>query len=184
MAMKWLEEVTERIARKNQILFAKNSVYLQKLIRLIEEQNHRTMVLWALEFAEEIVDKLNMRYPDEARWNEALFQSRKWSQGLVKMPVAQKAILDVHAFAKEINSLEDIALCHAVGQACGTVHSNRHAIGLPIYDLTAIIRKYGVPDCKEPVEKRMEQYITRVQYWQENYLNYTGRWAAFMLKGE
>ena len=35
------------------------------------------------------------------------------------MRAAQRAILDVHAFAKEIKSLEDIALCHAIGQACG-----------------------------------------------------------------
>ena len=64
------------------------------------------------------------------------------------MPVAKKAILDCHAAAKELSSLADIAHYHAVGQACGTVLANGHAIGYPIYDLTSIVRKYGIENCK------------------------------------
>ena len=60
------------------------------------------------------------------------------------MRYAQRKILDCHAFAKEAGCKEDVALCHAVGQACSVVHTAGHAIGYPAYDLTAIIHRYGI----------------------------------------
>lgn len=70
---------------------------------------------------------------------------------------------------------------HAIGQACGVVHANGHAIGFPIYDLTAIIRNYGVPECKRVVEERKQQYIERIYYWREHYKDYPYEWADFMM---
>jgi hypothetical protein len=167
--MKWLNEVQNRVERKNQILFTKTSEFLADLGALIQEQNPQTMVLWAFEFADETVQKLFERYPNELRLESAVLTSKDWAAGKVKMPVAKRAILLAHAVAKDINSLEDIALCHAIGQACSVVHTNGHVIGFPIYDLTAIIRRYGVPECKRFVEERKQQYIERIYYWREHY---------------
>lgn len=178
--MDWLNEVQNRMSRKNQVLFAKSSAFLADLAALIQEQNHRAMVLWAFEFADETVLKLFERYPNEKRLESAVRISKDWAAGKVKMPVAKRAILQAHAAAKEIGSLEDIALCHAVGQACGVVHANGHAIGFPIYDLTAIIRRYGVPECQGVVEERKRQYIERIYYWREHYKDYPYEWADFM----
>ncbi|MDV0446061.1 hypothetical protein MmiAt1_16710 [Methanimicrococcus sp. At1] len=180
--MDWTDEVKDRISRKNQILFAKDSEFLQDLTQLIEKQTRRAVVLWALEFAGETVRELNARYPNEDRPVLSLMQTREWAAGRIKMPEAKQAILGTHAFAKEITSSEDIALCHAVGHACGTVHTKGHAIGYPIYELTAIIRRHGISDCREPVEKRMEQYIERMLYWEENEKTCERPWASFMLK--
>ena len=138
------------------------------------------MVLWAFEFADETVQKLTARYPGEKRFEEAVSVTKDWASGKVKMPLAKQAILQVHAVAKEINSLEDIALCHAIGQACGVVHTSGHSLGFPVYDLTAIIRRYGIDNCKEPVEKRKKQYIERILYWRENHSTYPCEWADFM----
>ncbi|QRN85693.1 hypothetical protein JR334_00120 [Clostridia bacterium] len=180
--MSWLNEVQTRIKRRNQILFAKNSEFLADLAGLIQEQNHRTMVLWAFEFADEAVQRLSERYPDEKRLETAVSISKDWSAGKVKMPIAQRAILQAHAVAKEIDSLEDRALCHAIGQACGVVHTKGHALGFPFYELTAIIRHYGVPECKKIVEERKQQYIDRVFYWKEHYKDYLYEWADFMIE--
>ena len=49
------------------------------------------------------------------------------------MPIARHAILQAHAVAKVMEFLEDIALCHAIGQACGATYT-KHAMGFPIYD--------------------------------------------------
>lgn len=179
--MNWLDEVKNRIKRKNQILFAQNSEFLSDLTALIHEQNHRMMVLWAFEFAEETVQKLHERYPNEKRLEAAVMFSKAWAASKVIMPVAQRAILQAHAVAKKIKSPEDIALCHAIGQACGVVHATGHAMGFPIYELTAIIRHYGVPECKEAVEERKEQYIERIYYWREHYKDYPYEWADFMM---
>ena len=179
--MNWLDEVQNGISRKNQVLFAKNSEFLSDLIALIQEQNHRTMVLWAFEFADETVQKLLDRYPNEKRLEFAVLTSKDWAVGKVKMPVAKRSILQAYTVAKEIDSLEDIALCHAIGQACGVVHANGHAIGFPIYDLTAIVRKYGVPECKRVVEERKQQYIERIYFWREHYKDDSHVWADFMM---
>ncbi len=179
--MNWLNEVQNKIKRKNMVLFAKNSEFLIELTSLIQEQNHRTMVLWAFEFADETVRKLLEHYPNEKRLKVAVLKSKDWAAGKIKMPMAKRAILQAHAVAKEINSLENIALCHAIGQACGVVHANGHAIGFAIYDLTAIIRHYGVPECKKFVEERMQEYIERIYYWRKHYKDYPCEWADFMM---
>ena len=178
--MNWIDEVQSRMKRKSQILFAKNSGFLADLAALIQEQNHRTMVLWAFEYADDTVRRLLERYPNEKRLESAVLTSKAWAAGEVKMPAAKRAILQAHAVAKEIVSLEDKALCHAVGQACGVVHTIGHAIGFPIYELTAIVRHYGVPECKEAVEERKQQYIEKIYYWRDHYMDYSGEWAGFM----
>ena len=97
------------------------------------------MALWAFDFAAETIEKLEKKYPEEIRPREALEAAQAWAAGNIKMRPAQRKILDCHAFAKEIHCKEDIAMCHAVGQACAVVHTAGHAIGFPIYDLTSII---------------------------------------------
>lgn len=180
--MDWIEEVSAKLKRKNQVLFAKDSEYIQDLIMLFANQNHRVMVLWAFDFAEESIAKLEEKYPEEKRPREALEAVRDWAAGNIKMRLAQRKILDCHAFAKEIDNKEDIAICHSIGQACAVVHTAGHAIGYPIYDLTAVIYKYGIENCREAVEQRKQEYIEKLLYWNEHLSDYQGPWADFMLK--
>lgn len=180
--MNWIEEVTIKIKKKNQVLFGKDSEYLEDLISLFQLQNHRVMALWAFDFAAESISVLEKKYPEETRPKEALKAAQDWSAGRIKMRFAQRKILDCHAFAKEIDCKEDIALCHAIGQACAVVHTAGHAIGYPIYDLTAIVYRLGIEHCVEAVEKRKQAYIDRLFYWNGHLNNYKGEWADFMLK--
>ena len=142
--MDWLDEARIKLKRKNQVLFAKDAKFLQDLTMLFWEQNHRIMVLWALDLAAGSVAQLEETYPDESRPREALEAARAWAEGKIKMRLAQRKILDCHALAKELGSREDIALCHAVGQACAVVHTAGHAIGYPMYDLSAIVCRLGI----------------------------------------
>ena len=180
--MDWLDEVRIKLKKRNQVLFAKDMEYLQNLTTLFREQSHRTMVLWALDLAAESVAKLEEKYPDENRPREALEAAWAWAAGKIKMRLAQRKILDCHAFAKESDSREDIALCHAVGQACAVVHTVGHAIGYPIYDLSAIIYRLGIDNCREAVERRKQEYIAKLFYWNDHVSDYDGPWADFMLK--
>lgn len=180
--MNWLDEVRAKLNRKNQILFAKDTEFLQDLIMLFRNENHRIMVLWALDLAGESVANLEEKYPGEKRPREAVEAAQDWAFGKIKMRLVQRKILDCHAFAKEIDCKEDIAVCHAIGQACAVVHTVGHAIGYPIYDLTSIIYKYGIESCFEAVEIRKQEYIDKLLYWHEHVCEYTGKWAGFMLK--
>ena len=179
--MNWIDEVKRKYLKHNQVLFSKDSEYLQDLSLLFSQLEHRAITLWAFEFAEETIEKLKMKYPNESRPQEALAAAQLWAAGKVKMRQAQRKILDCHAFAKEISSKEDIAMCHAVGQACATVHTAGHAIGYPIYDLTSIVFEYGIENCAEPVELRKKEYMERLYYWRDHMNDYQGEWAEFML---
>ena len=178
--MDWMAEVEMRLKRGNQLLFAKDSALLTDLNALIQEQNRRTLSLWAFELADATVQTLSERYPDETRLKTAVQLSREWAAGNVKMPVAKQSILQAHAVAKELDSLEDQALCHAIGQACSVVHTRGHALGFPIYELTALVRRHGIPACASIVEARMQHYMERMGYWREHTSEY--EWAAFMMK--
>lgn len=180
--MDWMDDVKARIKRKNQILFSQESPILRELAMLLETQNRRTVVLWALDLSGDCVRELLEKYPEDKRPWKAWEEAKLWAAGEIKMPVAKKAILACHSLAKEIAAPEDKALCHAVGQACSTVHTKRHAMGLPLYELTALVKKYGVENCREPIEKRCAQYIDKLVFWRDNQDKYRGKWAPFMMK--
>ena len=76
--MDWLDEVNIKQKKKNQILFTKDSTYLQDLVTLFQKQDHRVMILWAFDFAAESIAKLEAAYPEEKRPREALEAARAW----------------------------------------------------------------------------------------------------------
>lgn len=180
--MDWLDEVRIRLKKGNQVLFAKDTEFLQDLSMLFREQSHKTMVLWAIDVAAESVEKLEEKYPDEPRPREALEAAGAWAEGKIKMRLAQRKILDCHAFAKEIDGKEHIALCHAIGQACAVVHTAGHAMGYPMYELSAIVYRLGMDRCADAVEQRKQEYIDKLFYWSGHVCDYEGDWADFMRK--
>ena len=180
--MDWLDEVKARIKNKNQILFAKDSEYLQDLIIMFQNQDHKALILWSQDLAAESIMQLTEKYPEEKRPGEALKASKDWAAGKIKMRLAQRKILDCHAFAKEIASKEDIAICHAIGQACAVVHTAGHAVGYPIYDLTSIIYRFGIHNCVEAVERRKQEYLDKLFYWNARLAEHSEEWAGFLNK--
>lgn len=171
-------EVKEKRKRKNQILFDKKSLFLQDLIFLINKQNHKVLTLWALDLANDLVNYLEEKYPNEDRFRICLDKAKLWAQGDIKMKEAKEAILNCHKVAKELTNKEDIALCHAICQGCSVVHTSSHTIGLPIYELTAIVYKYGIDNCKDKLIDRKKEYIDKIYYYQEHYIDYK-KWAKF-----
>ena len=178
----WLAEVCAKAKRHNQILFSKDSLLLDNLRHLIGQANCRVLVLWALELAEETARELAEKYPEDHRPREAIAASRAWASGEIKMPIAKQAILNCHAMAKELADPADIARCHAVGQACSVVHTVGHALGYPMYALTAIVLEHGLDDCRESVEQRVLYCEQRLRYWMEYEKTCQQKWAGFLKK--
>ena len=79
--MDWMEEVRENLKKRRQILFSKDAACLQPLAAQLAQQPHTVLVLWALAWAEETVDTLEARYPQERRPREALEAARAWAAG-------------------------------------------------------------------------------------------------------
>ena len=178
----WLAEVKAKAKRKNQILFSKDSLLLTDLRQLIAQSNRRALILWALELAEETARELAVKYPEDHRPREAIAASRAWAAGEIKMSIAKRAILNCHAMAKELESPVDIARCHAVGQACSVVHTAGHALGYPLYELTAIVMDLGLDDCREPIEQRVMYYEQRLRCRMEYEKTCQLNWAGFLKK--
>jgi hypothetical protein len=174
-------DVEIKLKRKNTILFSRDSQCLQDLIKLIQLQNHRTIVMWALNCAKVPLEQFETEYPDEHRPRTCLELCEDWARSKVKMPIAKKAILDSHAVAKEINDSEYGALCHAIGHAGATVHVETHALGLSFYELTSIVLKYGKDDFPKPVTEKIDYYYDRLLYWEENTDKLGLNWADFLL---
>jgi hypothetical protein len=107
---------------------------------------------------------------------------KNWAQGDVLMPIAKKALLEVHQIAKEINDPVDIALYHAIGQGCAVVHVETHAIGIAVYELTALVRKYGIYNFAEGVQNKINQYIEDLYACEEEIESTEYKWANFLLK--
>lgn len=178
--MDWMEQVERRLKKRSQILFSRDSLCLQALLEQISLQSHRVLVEWAFICVERPLEILDRHLPGDRRPRTAVELCRQWAAGEVKMPVAKKALLAAHQAAKTAGP-EDAALCHAVGQACATVHVETHAIGLPIYELTALVRSIGLDACRAPVEQRVGEYTDCLRCCRELDRTNPKPWAAFLL---
>ena len=176
----WLAEVKAKAGRRNQILFGSESLLLIELRELIASADRRELILWALELAEETVCELESSYPGDCRPREAVEAARAWAAGELKMPLAKRAILDCHAMARELTDPADIARYHAVGQACSVVHTEGHAMGYLIYELTALARELGLENCWQTVEDRVRDYEQRLRLWTEREQTDCRDWADFL----
>lgn len=107
-------DVRARWRRKNKVLFSRDSMCLQELSKLLEQQKHRTIVLWALDCAKLTLDEMEKKYPEEHRPRKCLELSEAWAKGQIKMPVARRAILELHALVKEIDEEQYSLLCRAI----------------------------------------------------------------------
>lgn len=167
------------------ILFDRESDCLQPLLGLIEKQTHRALVLWALEYAEGLADRFEAKYPEERRPREAIDACRAWSQGEIKMPLAKKAIHAAHGAAAALaDDPVYCALARAIGQAVSTVHVETHAIGGPIYALTALVYERERERAQSAVAAECERLYERLLYWETAAEAVQTPWAAFLLRDD
>jgi hypothetical protein len=173
--------IESKYKKGNAILFSRDSECLQDLIHLIEKQKHPTLVMWAFDCTQEPLSLFEGKYTNDLRPRKALELCEAWARGIIKMPDAKRAILDAHAVAKEIDDKVYIALAHAIGHACATVHVETHALGLVFYELTAIVLNVGLEKCDLAVNNKISYYYERLLYWQENIDGFNISWAKFLL---
>ncbi|TJX15452.1 hypothetical protein E9840_03395 [Tissierella creatinini] len=174
-------DVETKLKKRNKILFFRDSECLQDLVGLMELQNRRTLVMWSLNCARLTLAQFEAKYPDEHRPRICLELCEDWARGKIKMAIAKRAILDAHAVAKEIDDPEYGALCHGIGHAGATVHVGAHALGLPMYELTAMVLKYGRDNFQVPVSEKISYYKEQLLYWQENTDRLKLDWAKFLM---
>lgn len=172
--------VEARFKRNLKILFNEDSDCLAELIQMIEASSKKVIIKWAHEQAEKACDLFMKNYPLEMRPLFAIEQSIMWSQGMIKMGPAKQAILACHAVAKELENKKDIAIVHAIGQAASTVHVKSHALGLVFYELSSIVFDVGIEQYKDPVIQKIDEYIIRLNYWNNAVHKVEHSWVSFL----
>lgn len=173
-------DVAVKLRRGHKIVFSRDSVCLRELIVLIEVQKHRTLIMWAFDCAQTPLEKFEDKYPYEHRPRKALEMCEAWARGQIKMPAAKRAILDVHAAAKEIGDDVYGALCHAIGHAGAAVHVETHALGLVFYELTSIVLENKDHNYESAVSEKINYYTERLMYWQNHIEALNVSWAQFL----
>lgn len=140
-------------------MFERDDKELAGLYAALSAADRATVVFWALAAAVRPAERLEELCPAlSGRAHAAISAATAWAAGEIKMREARTFILDCHAAAKVTADREAQALFHAVGQACSTVHTARHAPGLYMYELTAYVLRYGADNCADAVARRIEEY--------------------------
>ena len=172
-------DVYDRIKKRRVVLFTRESACLQELVSELESQDHKTVVLWALDCALVPVARLEVLLPEERRPRSCLQVCDQWASGEIKMPSAKKAILACHAITKSHNDPEIMALAHAVGHAGASVHVGTHAFGLVAYELTAAVRRYKGIGFENDILHTISFYIEKLNYWKQSDEKEKRNWATF-----
>ncbi len=166
------------------ILFTRQSECLQPLRQLVEQQNHRTLVLWALDCAVPILGLFEQQFSNDMRPRQALAAAWDWAQGKIKMPVAKKAIHLAHNAATEAEGVPTAqAAARAVGHAAATVHVETHALGIVFYGLTAFVYACA-KESDSVVNTACDWFYQRLLYWQAASPGLDITWAPFLLRDD
>lgn len=175
----WLDDVIYCAHSKNKLWFRKGKGLIAELEKAVSDKSRKTIVLWSLSLANEVRDKLSHQLYNDSRPKAAIDMSTDWAFGRCKMQQARACINSCHSLCKDDISEIDSLYCHAIGQACSTVHTPKHAMGLPMYYLTAIAKLYGISNCKDAILERYEHYLDKLKFCEGQVNEYAG-WADFM----
>lgn len=165
------------------ILYSNKDEVLQPLIKLVQQQEHKTLIAWCFAHVNDYLDLINKRYPNELRPMIAYDKVRLWAQGTIKMPEAKKAILDAHQAASSLSQDKVIeAYIRAIAQGLSTVHTPKHALGIVYYGLTAIANETTVKNRTVVINDEIERFYESLLYWQVNTDLFYDKWAPFIIK--
>ena len=105
----------------------------------LDEQDHRSLVLWAADCAEHVLPYFEGKYPKDDRPRKALEAGRAWVRGEITMSEARAAALAAHAAARDADNAAARAAARAAGHAAATAHMAAHARHAAAYAVSAAI---------------------------------------------
>jgi hypothetical protein len=128
---------------------------------LVNETDHTTLAVWAVDCAERVLPFFEGKYPYDHRPRNAIGILRAWiHSGVFRMEEIRMASLASHAAARDVG--EDTAArsaARAAGQAVATAHVKTHSLGAAIYAQQAVWRAASPADADAAAaEERDWQY--------------------------
>ncbi len=166
------------------LLLTRNSLEIQEIRALIEKQQHKTLVLWAIDCADIALILFEKRQPGDFRPRRALEAARLWAKGIIKMPEAKKAAHETHQAATELQEIDPCACAAArvMGHVIGTVHVETHALGVLFYTATAKVYEDISKDQTIVLKETVDWFYELLVFWEKEIEHYTGPLASFLLR--
>jgi hypothetical protein len=164
---------------------------MQTLHEAIGRQDHRTLVLWALDTGKEILEIFVRTLPGDSRPSQALEAADAWSRGEIKMPVAKRAAKETHEAARDANGAKGtidienskidaaVAAAHAMGQIIGVVHVATHSTAYAAYAVQAVVLLGSQRAPEELLSEAVDYLSARLIYW-ESADKENRPWASFL----
>jgi len=103
----------------------------------LDEQDHRSLVLWAADCAEHVLPCFEENYSEDDRPRKALEAGRAWARGELSMSEARAAAFAAHAAARDTDHAAARAAARAAGHAGATAHVAGHARHAAAYAVNA-----------------------------------------------
>lgn len=170
--------IEQRIQKKRKILVEATDIPLIKLNSKLQGMTHKAVIQFVFIATLPIRITLKRALPSCTLVDEAFSTVQQWARGEIKMSLAKQKILNLHAYAKTIEDSSLIALFHAYAQGLSCVHTKKHAMGLPIYELTAIIHQNLYGDYEKILTQKVKEYLEIIDQIPEDLNDKT--WAKFI----
>ncbi len=174
--MNYIDIIEQRQQKKRKILVEQTDSLLEPLKTALEQASHKVQVLFAFMCIESLKQVLDEVQTDHGLLKRVLENGRRWAQGEVKMTLVKPDILAIHQLAKETTSPILRAYLHAYGQGLSVIHTPKHALGLPIYELTGLILQQ--PNNLSLLEERVRTYLYLLNEAEAQ--PHKGTWAKFI----
>ena len=105
--------------------------------RRLDEQDHRSLALWAADCAERVLPYFEENYPEDDRPRKALEAGRAWARGEIACGAARAAAVAAHTAARAADEGAARASARAAGHAAATAHMAGHARHAAAYAVKA-----------------------------------------------
>jgi len=111
----------------------------KEVIKLLNESDHKTLVIWATDCAERVLPYFENFFPEDSRPREAINAGRAWVHGELTMIDARKAAFASHAAARNTGEIVTArSAARSAGHAAATAHVPSHAIYAAAYAIAAV----------------------------------------------
>jgi len=130
----------------------------------LDEQDHRSLALWAADCAEHVLPYFEEKYPGDNRPRNAIEAGRAWVRGEIAMSEARAAAFAAHAAARAADHAAARAAARAAGHAAATAHVAGHARHAAAYAVTAATAAAATATERDWQYRRLPEHLRPVVF--------------------
>ena len=133
----------------------------------IDEQDHKTLALWAADCTERVLPYFSEKYPQDKRPGRAIEAARSWARGKMPMNETRAAVFSSHTAARNTDDDASCAAARAAGHAAATGHVASHAPHAAAYALKAVDAAAGTAAANAERERQrhcLPKHLSRLLF--------------------